>query len=162
MRQTFSAKTEAGPGDLFDVVADLGTYPNWLDVVSQVERTDDPEAWVVTLRARVGPLARSKRLRMKRITHDRAGAGGVSTVRFERREIDGKNHADWVLSAEVAEVSSADHRSNPGPAAAGQPLRSEVKLDLSYEGPLWSGLLDGVLAAAADRATGKLQAYVKP
>lgn len=156
----FSAKTVAGPGELFDVVADLGTYPDWLDVVSQVEPGDEPETWVVTLRARIGPLARSKRLRMERVTHHRGEAGQPSMVRFERREIDGRNHSDWILAAEVtgADHTSADHAS----AVGAEPMRSEVTLELRYAGPLWSGLLDGVLAAAAERATGKLQAYVQP
>lgn len=153
MRQTFSAETQAGPPELLELMADLRTYPHWLDVVSDVESTDDGEAWLVTLRARVGPFSRSKRLRMVRTVHTRAGHDGGS-VRFERREIDGKNHSDWILAAVVEAVTAEQPSDDRG---AG---RSRVELDLVYDGTLWSGLLDGVLHAAADRATVKLQDYV--
>ncbi len=138
----------ATPAELFAVVGDISTYPEWLDVVSHVEATEESDAWLVTLKARVGPFSRSKRLRMVRTIHD---PGSVSEVRFERREIDGKEHSDWVLAATVQ------------PAEGGDPTqRSTVSLELDYDGAMWSGLLDGVLGAAADRATAKLQAYVRP
>ena len=148
MQRTFSAPTVATPDALYEIVADLGTYPEWLELVHRVEpepqssgTTDDPPAWSVTLRARIGPLARSKRLRMVRTVAD------GQRVRFERQELDGRRHSSWTLSAEVG----------PNPD---EPWHSEVDLDLRYEGSLWSGLLDGVLQAAADDATQRLQAYV--
>lgn len=151
MQRTFSAPTVANPDALYEIVADLGTYPEWLELVNRVEpappstgvtdATEEQPAWLVTLRARIGPLARSKRLRMVRTVAD------GRLVRFERRELDGRRHSSWTLSAEVA----------PEPT---EPWQSEVHLDLRYEGSLWSGLLDGVLQAAADDATERLQAYV--
>ncbi len=141
--------TEAHPDELFEVVGDLGTYPHWLDLVAAAEPDDEPEAWSVTLRARVGPLARSKRLRMVRTRY------GDGQVRFERREIDGRHHSDWVLTATVTASCGTD-----GPGTDG-PMRSEVLIDLSYAGSLWSGLLDGILDATAESATTRLQAYVK-
>ncbi len=153
MHQTFSAETEAGPRELFDLMADLRTYPNWLDLVSEVEPTDD-DGWLVTLRARVGPFSRSKRLRMVRTVHTPVGHDRKGSVRFERREIDGKNHSDWVLAAVVEPVEE------DRPPIDRAPMESRVELDLVYDGALWSGLLDGVLHAAADRATAKLQDYV--
>ena len=155
VHKAFSAVTDASPDDLFDVVSDLETYPHWLDVVDSVERTDDPDAWIVTLRARVGPFARSKRLRMVRTLLTDAPSdqqGATSSVRFERSETDGKEHSAWTLAADVTPaVEQADSQ------AGG---RSEVTLDLQYEGAMWSGMLDGVLDAAADRASKKLQSYV--
>lgn len=161
VHKEFSATTEATPDDLFGVVSDLETYPHWLDVVDSVDQTDQPDAWIVTLRARVGPFARSKRLRMVRTVNtegptpvespDVDKTTGTTTVtrsvRFERQEVDGKNHSAWTLAADVGPLSG-DHN------------LSEVTLDLEYEGAMWSGLLDGVLDAAADRATKKLQSYV--
>lgn len=147
MEQAFSAPTEAEQDRLYRVVADLGTYPDWLGVVHRAEPVEptadrpDEVAWSVTLRARLGPLARSKRLRMVRTVED----GG--TVRFERRELDGRNHSSWVLSAEVEPRDDA-------------PWRSQVTVDLRYSGSLWSGLLDTVLEHAAVEATGRLQSYV--
>ncbi len=150
MRKAFSAKTEADQQELFKIIGDLTTYPHWLDVVSEVEPTDDPEAWLITLKARVGPFSRSKRLRMARVQHH-AAVGETSLVRFERREVDGKDHADWTLAAEVDPVN--------GDGDGGH--RSEVRLELSYGGGMWSAPLEGVLGSAADRATEKLQAYVR-
>ncbi|HEX7443496.1 MAG TPA: hypothetical protein VF320_06400, partial [Acidimicrobiales bacterium] len=57
---------------LFASVDDLGTYPAWLEIVERAEATathpddDGDAAWLVDLRGRLGPLARSKRLRMVR------------------------------------------------------------------------------------------------
>ncbi len=147
VEQAFSAPTEADQDHLYRVVADLGTYPDWLEVVNRAEPTapapDQPEevAWTVTLRARLGPLARSKRLRMVRTVDD------GRTVRFERRELDDREHSSWVLSAEVTPISEGA-------------WRSRVTVDLRYGGTLWSGLLDAVLQHAADDATERLQAYV--
>lgn len=147
VERAFSAPTEADQAHLYEVIADLGTYPNWLDLVSSVEPVDpspaDPAemAWSITLRARIGPLARSKRLRMVRTVAD------GEQVRFERQELDGRQHSTWVLAARVGPADRA-------------PWRSTVTLDLHYGGSLWSGLLDAVLQSAADDATERLQAYV--
>lgn len=146
MERAFSAPTEAEPAHLYEVIADLGTYPDWLELVSSAEPTEpsaaDPDelAWSITLRARIGPLARSKRLRMVRTVAD------GSQVRFERQELDGRQHSTWVLAARVDPADS--------------PWRSAVTLDLHYGGSLWSGLLDGVLQSAVDDATERLQASV--
>lgn len=144
VRQAFSAETQASKQDLFNVVRDLGTYPDWLDVVDSAEpAADDPNAWLVTLKARVGPFARSKRLRMVRIESE------DSSVRFVRRELDGKEHSSWNLAATVLDPET-------------ESAASAVELVLEYDGAMWSGLLDGVLEAAAKRATAKLQDYVRP
>ena len=96
MQRAFSATTEATPEALFDVVGDIRTYPHWLDVVSDVAPADQADAWLVTLKARVGPFARSKRLRMVRTVHEPAKGGQPASVRFERQEVDGREHSDWV------------------------------------------------------------------
>ena len=153
MRQAFTAETAATPQDLFDVVADLGTYPHWLDVVDAADQSPDaPDTWLVTLKARVGPFSRSKRLRMVRTDLS------DSAVRFERRELDGKDHSRWTLEASVGEPQNSGN----DVAATQTLMASEVHLALEYDGAMWSGMLDGVLNAAAERATKKLQAYVAP
>lgn len=142
VRQAFTAETEASQAHLFAVVQDLNTYPHWLDVVDAVNPApDNPDAWLVTLKARVGPFARSKRLRMVRTVSPE------SSIRFERHELDGKDHSSWILAATVTEPASEN-------------MLSAVELVLDYDGPMWSGRLDGILEAAAERATKKLQAYV--
>ena len=140
----FSRSIDAEPSRVFELVAELDSYPDWLDLVDEVERCeaspDDPldRAWLITLRARIGPLARSKRLRMIRTILDEP-----TRARFERREIDGRSHAPWVLDATV----------EPGPS----PTSAVLTMDLQYGGRLWSSVLDGVLATQVDAAVQKLE-----
>lgn len=143
--RTISATVDASPEATMAALADLGTYPSWLSLVTAAEpgatAPGDPEvlAWIVTLRARLGPLARSKRLRMVRTELDER------SVRFVRSETDDREHADWVLSAELE------------PLADG---RSDVEVHLHYGGALWSAPLELVLksfeGSAADRLSGYL------
>lgn len=108
---------------LFGFVDELTDYPAWMPLAHRVApvapEPDGRPAWEVELRARVGPFARSKRLRMVRTAHDPATA----TVRFERVEHDGRQHSPWVLDAAVV--------------AAGTGSRLEMRLH--YGGALWTG-----------------------
>lgn len=123
---------------LFAMVADLSTYPRWLDLVHTADLEPghvigvDLPAWKVELRARVGRFARSKKLRMARTVLDRTNALAV----FERAEIDGRHHSPWVLRAEVTRVSPID----------GPPI-SRLTMHLHYGGALWTGgVLERTLA----------------
>ncbi len=98
------------PEVLFAWVDDLERYPRWLDLVPRAEpdaavEGDPGPAWLVDLRARIGPLARSKRLRMVRTVHQAS-----SLARFERLEHDGLDHSLWVLQATVAAVGARASR----------------------------------------------------
>lgn len=110
-------------------VEDLSRYPAWMPLVHVVEIDDSvPEetAWRVELRAKVGVFARSKRLRMVRITNDAA------RVVFERHENDARRHSPWTLTVAVS------------PDGGG----SRVDVRLEYGGSLWTGgVLDRVLAS---------------
>jgi carbon monoxide dehydrogenase subunit G len=104
-------------------VEDLALYNAWMPLVHGVERVDST-TWNVELRAKVGPFARSKRLRMTKTVDE------PSRIVFERREVDGKSHAPWLLSVTL------------------QPRGNEtlVSVQLEYQGTLWTGgLLDKVL-----------------
>ncbi len=104
-------------------VDDLGRYNAWMPLVHSVERVDT-ETWNVELRAKVGPFARSKRLRMTRSVNE------PTRIVFERKEIDGKSHAPWVLAVTL----QADG------------AHTVVAVSLDYRGTLWTGgLLDKVL-----------------
>ena len=96
-----TVQTGAKVRELYDLVADLSTYPDWLrlvEVARPLEPGDDGvRAWSVELRGRIGPLARSKRLRMVRQEVE-----GGRLVRFDRVELDGRDHAPWRLEASVA------------------------------------------------------------
>ena len=91
-----SVEAAVSPRHLWTVVSDLSTYPRWVAIVHRVEPLDD-DAWDVELRGRVGPFARSKRLRMVRTV-----AVEPTTAVFERLETGGRRHAPWRLQADVA------------------------------------------------------------
>jgi hypothetical protein len=134
------------PEALFAWVDDLGRYPAWLDIVPRAEPDDaegdrDGPAWRVDLRGRLGPLARSKRLRMVRTVHE-----SPSVVVFERQERDGRSHAAWVLRAEVTALDAADD---------GEP-RSRLTMHLHYGGGLWGPVLERVLGDEIERSRPRL------
>ena len=78
-------------------VRSLDGYPAWIGIVHAVEREADG-VWSVELRGKVGPFARSKRLRMVRVVDD-----APYMAVFERQEVDGRRHATWKLTATVSE-----------------------------------------------------------
>ena len=139
MQQTISAELPAAAQPVHEIVSDLATYPDWLGLVSKVDRAGE-SAWWVTLRAKLGPLTRSKRLRMEQVA-----AASAGQVRFERREQDGRVHANWILDVSVKELA-AD--------------RSQLTMNLSYDGSFWSRPLEVVLKRQVDDAVPRLQALV--
>jgi uncharacterized protein YndB with AHSA1/START domain len=134
-------ETAAPAEELFRWVAELDRYPDWLEIVpravpADARAGDEGPAWTVDLRGRVGPLARSKRLRMVRTVH-----APPSRVVFERREDDGRRHSPWVLTAEVE------------PTAEGSMLR----MHLHYGGRLAGRPVELMLAAEIDRSRERLR-----
>jgi hypothetical protein len=128
MDVTASLEAPCAAEVLFELVDDLSTYPQWNGLVHTAVREpgDDP-VWDVELRARLGPLARSKRLRMVRTVRDTE----AFTVTFERDQADGRNHSPWVLAATIVEHSGL----------------STLTMHLHYGGSLWTGgALERVLA----------------
>ena len=121
------------PARVFEVVADLATYPRWLDIVARAE--PDGDAWSVDLRGRLGPFARSKRLRMVRTAADEP-----THARFERAELDGRSHSAWVLDATVA------------PDGGG----SRLTMKLHYGGGLWMPVLERLLRDEIERSRARL------
>jgi len=125
------------PERVWAVVSDLGTYPSWLDIVPRAVSAGD--AWTVDLRGRLGPFARSKRLRMRRTV-----AEEPFLVVFERDEADGRQHSPWVLRAEVA------------PAPSG----STLTMRLHYGGSLWGPVLERLLGDTIEGSRGRLLAVL--
>lgn len=116
----------ATPAELFEQVAVLDNYPSWMRLVHRVtplEPDAGRRAWWVELRAKVGPLARSKQLRMVRTV-----AEPGRRVRFERIQHDDRDHAEWILTAEVGE-QTADG--------------TQLTMHLEYTGDLWSASILG-------------------
>jgi hypothetical protein len=110
-------------------VDDLSAYPSWMSLVHSAirEEGEQPPTWNVELRASVGPLARSKRLRLVRSEY--ATIGDVHRVVFERRETDGRMHAMWRLTVTVTE-------------AAG---RTSLNMHLHYDGRFFVGVVESIL-----------------
>ncbi len=138
-----SLEAPCSADDLFALVDDLAKYPAWMDLVHRAEPESDDLTWRVELQARVGPLARSKRLRMVRAACDPV----AHTVRFERQEADGRRHSPWVLDARIDEVAGV----------------STLTMHLHYGGGLWTaGVLERVLADQITSGRERLLALVSP
>lgn len=135
--------------ELLPWVEDLSRYPSWMRLTHRVDALADDAlgpAWSVELRAQVGPLARSKRLRMVRVRHDGAPDGGRRVV-FERHESDGRRHSPWVLTVTLT------------PADAGAGARTHLTMHLHYGGRLWSGgVLERILTDEIERGRDRLVA----
>ena len=144
LRTTESVLVPAPPAVVFPHVATLDRYPYWLRLVHDAVPTvgdGDAPAWTVELRARVGPFARSKQLRMVRHVHE-----PDRFVAFERAELDGRQHARWALRVDVEATDAGS---------------SLVTMHLAYDGALWTGgLLDRVLDDEIRRGRAGLTALV--
>ena len=122
---------------LFVYVADLANYSSWLEFVHKVELVGESietdATWLVELRAKLGVLARSKRLRMTRTVCE-----APRLVVFERREQDARRHSAWVLRATVSETATG----------------AKLETKLHYSGSLFTG---GMLERALNEqiATGR-------
>jgi hypothetical protein len=100
---------------------------------------DPGPAWIVDLRGRLGPFARSKRLRMVRTAHT-----APELVRFERSEHDGRRHSPWVLTAEVAPTDGG----------------SALTMRLHYGGGLFGPVLERLLTEEIERSRPRLLALL--
>jgi hypothetical protein len=128
------------PPELFAWIEDLSHYPHWLNIVPRATVTSvGAELWVVDLRGRLGPLARSKRLHMARVRHE-----APHVVRFERRERDGREHSAWVLEANVTEVDEG----------------SLLHVHLHYGGGLWGPVLERLLGDEISQSRERLLACI--
>jgi hypothetical protein len=146
MRTTESVVIVAERAAVFPHVADLGAYPSWLPLVHAAvpgePDGDQRPVWDVEIRARVGPFARSKRLRMRRteVVVDEFAV-------FERDEHDGREHARWTLRVELADGADAS---------------TVVTMHLAYDGSLWTGgVLEHVLEDQIRRGRSGLAALVE-
>jgi hypothetical protein len=134
---------DASADALFEQVATLDRFPAWMRLVHRVEDLEPDAgrpAWRVELRARIGPFARSKQLRMVRTEFEPG-----RRVRFERIQDDDRDHAEWILMATVV----------PGDGGA------SVVTELTYSGGLWgTGVLQRVLDDEIRRGKAALSVLV--
>ena len=122
-------------------VSDLTCYTEWLTIVprAEFEPGSDPAAWAIELRAKVGPIARSKRLRMIRTVDEPAH------VRFEREELDGRSHSPWILDAALESVDSG----------------TRLTMGLHYGGSFGAGLFERLLADEIETSKRSLRSLVE-
>jgi hypothetical protein len=137
------------PGAMRAVIGDLATYASWLEIVrsadpAPAEGGDPGPAWSVVLQGRIGPLRRTKRLRMVRSVDDEL------SVRFERRELDDRSHSPWVLDASI----------EPADVEADQTDMVTLRMALHYGGSLWVPVLDRLLADEIARSRTRLVALL--
>lgn len=128
------------PAAVFALVGDLTSYPRWLEIVTRVEtapahESDGGPAWYVTLRARLGPLSRAKRLRMVQTARDAPHA-----VVFERNEADGREHSTWLLCADLDETATG----------------TQLTMSLHYDGNLFDQVVERLLKREVDLAKTRL------
>ena len=145
MDVTATVEAPVGVEKLFATVADLTTYPQWLNIVHQVTvepiGSDGMSAWLVELRGKVGPFARSKRLRMVQSVCE-----SPNIVVFERRETDGRKHSPWVLTAQVETTN----------------VGSSLAVNLHYGGMLFTGgVLERLLADQIEQGRERLLAVLQ-
>ncbi|HUQ39692.1 MAG TPA: hypothetical protein VM030_06020 [Acidimicrobiales bacterium] len=143
MDATFRTRLAFPPAAVAPVVADLGSYPGWLGIVHAAvpdAGADGERAWLVDLGASIGPLRRTKRVRMVRTSATQGGA------RFERDERDGRDHPSWVLEAELV-PDGADG--------------TDLVMRLHYGGAPQLPLLDVVLGQQAARAGARLEQVLR-
>lgn len=126
--------------ELFAWVAELDRYPEWLEIVPAARRVGD-DAWEVDLRGTLGPVARTKRLRMVRTTFD-----PPHRVVFDRAEVDERDHSPWRLSVALEAV----------------PEGTFLQMDLAYGGGLFGPVIERALRDAIERARPRLLALVAP
>lgn len=147
MEHRFTTEIGASRARVFDVIANVDTYADWLEVVQRVEPATgstssvdgaaEGPAWFVTLRAKLGPLARSKRLR---VAPDIAAE--PSRFRLVRTELDGRNHSPWIFDSSLDEAATDT---------------TKLTMTLTYGGSLWSPALTGVLERQLTSAAAKLE-----
>lgn len=142
MDVTASLDAPCPPPDLQPWIDDLERYPAWLSIVPRADReptaADEAPAWSVELRATLGPLARSKRLRMVRTV------GEPGHLRFERSELDDRQHSPWVLDAVVAPTSEG----------------CRLTMSLHYGGSFGGSLLSKLLTDEIESSKPRLLALV--
>jgi hypothetical protein len=131
------------PEVVFAQVRDLGGYPAWLGVVHRAVAVGggDPDgaAWLVDLGARLGPVRRSKRVRMVRVVD-----AAPELARFERVEADGRSHSPWVLTARIEGAEG-----------------SRLTMHLHYGGRAWLPLVELALRDQIRRAGPRLAAVLE-
>ena len=137
VRQVIEVDLDGSPEQIFDALANLANYQNWLGFIDTVDTDGGDASWIVTLRAQVGPFARLKKLRMVRVEEN-----FPESIRFTRRENDSKDHSDWDLYVTIKQQED---------------VGCSVQMIVSYSGSFWSVPLQAVFTSHVEAAKVRLQ-----
>jgi hypothetical protein len=158
MELSATLRTTATVNAVLEYVRDLDRYTEWMPLVHRAvsESGSQPAAWSVELRARVGPFARSKRLRMVRTVMDVGPAESATRIVFERRELDGRPHAAWRLEVVVGPVAV----STTSDSSRGSTPVTELTMHLSYDGRFFVSVVETILRQHIDEGRTRLSAML--
>ena len=121
------------------LINDLTRYAQWMGLVHAVVPEADHQAWQIELRGKIGPFARSKRLRMVQVE-----TSSAEHLRFERAEVDGRSHSAWVLEAKVSQQASM----------------TMLNMTLQYSGRFFSSVVERALHDEIEASKQRLRKLV--
>ena len=141
MRRTETVTVQAEIEHAYSVLSELTTYTEWLNFIDSVEpvESEDDLVWMLVLKAQLGPFSRMKKLRMARVTSEPR-----KLIRFERKEISGRDASDWSIDINFKELDLKT---------------TEIAFVVSYSGKFWTRTLETVFNTYVDQARTDLKAY---
>ena len=141
MQRTETVTVQTDIQHSFSVLSDLSTYTQWLNFIDSVEPVEskDGRVWMLVLKAQLGPFSRMKRLRMAKVSSE-----PHKLIRFERKEISGRDDSDWSIDINFKELDL---------------ITTEITFVVSYSGKLWTRTLETVFNTYVDQARTNLKAY---
>jgi carbon monoxide dehydrogenase subunit G len=147
VRASASARLAATPAAVFAVIADLTTWPRWLDVVTRVTPDGDTEdAWRVRLGVKLGPVDLGRDVRLVASTSD-----APARLVVERSELDGRDdHSPIEIEVDVVPADGDPHASDVTLAAhVGKRLPFvDLQGEIERRGPAVLRALEGLVQGA--------------
>ena len=141
MQRTETVTVQADIEHAYSVLSDLTIYTEWLNFIDSVEPvgSEDDLVWMLVLKAQLGPFSRMKKLRMAKVTSE-----SQKLLRFERKEISGRDASDWSIDVNFKALDLKN---------------TEITFVVSYSGKFWTRTLETVFNTYVDQARTDLKAY---
>ncbi len=148
MHKELNATVNKPLDSVWPVVSDLATFPQWIEIVDTVVvDAGEPPAHFVILKARLGPISRSKKLRMVQTAR-----GGESdpeannSVTFERQETHDIEVAMWKMNVTACSTGESS---------------TQLSISLSYDGELWLPAFGAILDSQVPKTIESLERYIQ-
>jgi len=141
MRRTETVTVQAEIEHAYSVLSELTTYTEWLNFIDSVEPVESEAdlVWMLVLKAQLGPFSRMKKLRMAKVSSE-----PHKLIRFERKEISGRDASDWSIDVKFKQIDLKT---------------TEITFVVSYSGKFWTRTLETVFNTYVDQARTDLKAY---